>query len=139
MSVNWKWEDKIGEVFIEQEKEKGVKHSFKLDMYTGNCLAIVLYNYKVKDNDNGNMVEKYSLYCWFSDMKHLKNCLGLSNQYKDNVLTEIKKVRLNTYYLNDRVPELLKMAYLFTKANIKVELFYKEPKKDKSHSKRKDK
>ena len=67
----------------------------------------------------------YQFVTFFNDLNHLKRCLGLlkcwdgttSNLFKNVIL----KVKLNTYF-----KDCIKMAELFAKGGIKVELYYKE-------------
>lgn len=114
MAVNWDWNYKKGEITL---KRKG---NFKINIYCGNCSGALIYDFK---DENGK--EMYQFYGFWNDLKHLKNCLGLSGAHKgDNIYKdEFKKVKLNVYY-----SECLKMAELFTQAGIKVELYYKKMK-----------
>ena len=64
MALNWNWNEKIGELLIRQgEKE------FTISIYQGNALAIFLHEYT---NEDGQKV--YSLYSFFCDKEHFKNC-----------------------------------------------------------------
>lgn len=64
MALNWNWDSKIGELLIRQgEKE------FTISIYQGNALAIFLHEYT---NEGGQ--EVYSLYSFFCDKEHFKNC-----------------------------------------------------------------
>ena len=64
MALNWNWDRKIGELLIRQgEKE------FTISIYQGNALAIFLHEY----TDEGGQ-EVYSMYSFFCDKEHFKNC-----------------------------------------------------------------
>ena len=64
MALNWNWDNKIGELLIRQgEKE------FTINIYQGNALAIFIHEYV---NNEGK--EVYSMYNFFCDKEHFKNC-----------------------------------------------------------------
>lgn len=64
MALNWNWDNKIGELLIRQgEKE------FTINIYQGNALAIFIHEYT---NEGGQ--EVYSMYNFFYDKEHFKNC-----------------------------------------------------------------
>ena len=64
MALNWNWDNKIGELLIRQgEKE------FTINIYQGNALAIFIHEYV---NSEGQ--EVYSMYNFFYDKEHFKNC-----------------------------------------------------------------
>lgn len=70
MSVNWNWKDKIGTI------KRG---DTELSIYAGsNCLAVLLYEWE----------DKYQFYNFFNDKTHLRNCLGLSKGYTENLFKE---------------------------------------------------
>lgn len=118
MSVNWSWKHKMGEVVIAQMHQNEVI-KFKMNIYEANCLCAVIYEF---ENEEGK--KQYQFYSFFSDLEHLKRCL------KDGILTngadKWLKVKLNTFYKDS-----LKIAKELSKAKIKVELYYKEPKERK--------
>lgn len=114
MAVNWNWKDKRGEVIIKNELDD---KKYKINIYIGNCLMVWIYDYK----DEETKKNMYQFYSYFLDYNHLKNCLGMSKNYKDNILKNVCKIKLNTYYKDS-----LKIAALFAKSGIKVELYYKE-------------
>lgn len=105
---------------------------FKLNMYSANCVAAIIYEYKEKDEETGKVHNMYQFFGFWNDLDHLKRCLGLMKSY-DGTCTNLyngtedwdnwTKLKLNTYY-----PEMIKVAALFAKAGHKVELYYKEPK-----------
>lgn len=119
MSVNWLWKSKIGEMEIEKEWN-GETTRYTLDVYKGNCLYVCIYESE-EMKKNG----KYQFYSFINDIQHLKNCLGLSKEYKENILQEIKMIRFDIsmrekqkYTFND----ILNMSKLFARAGIPVYL-----------------
>jgi hypothetical protein len=110
MSLNWHWEDKLGEV----KTEKGDV----FNIYAGNALFIVVHEF-----DN-----QYQLVDFAVDEQHFKNMLGLNAKQgysKDNLYNGVgfALFRLNTAY-----KRTAKIVELFAKArtNINIEL-YNEP------------
>ena len=87
MALVWDWNKKIGEAEIARGEER-----FTVNLYQGNAFLIMLYEYT--DNDGK---EKYSMYSFFADEYHAKNCFGLSKG-SSNIFhagERIAKVRLN--------------------------------------------
>ncbi|MBP3402250.1 MAG: hypothetical protein J6K85_04225 [Clostridia bacterium] len=64
MALRWDWDKKIGELLIKQDDKE-----FNIDVYQGNALAIFINEWTDKDG-----VEKYSMYNFFCDKEHFKNC-----------------------------------------------------------------
>ena len=64
MALKWDWKDKIGELKIKQEEKE-----FTINVYKGNALAIFIHEFT---NEQGQ--EVYSLYNFFCDKDHFKNC-----------------------------------------------------------------
>lgn len=125
MSVNWSWKGKKGEITFNNARNG---KNFKVNIYLANCLGALIYEYKDKETKK-NM---YRFYGYWNDIQHLKNILGLSKEYKDNLYKNedigiiIKKIKLNTYY-----DDWHKIAKIFTISNVKVELYYKDMNKNK--------
>ena len=122
MAVNWYWKYKMGTLFFRcklgnETNNEVVK--YKINIYGGNCLGALIHDYK----DEETKKDMYQFYSFWNDEKHLKKCLGLVKGY-DNLYKDVVKVKLNTYY-----KDMCKIAPLFAKVGIKVELYYKEPKK----------
>lgn len=106
---------------------------FKLNMYSANCVAAVVYEFKQKDEETGKIHNMYNFWTFWNDMNHLKICLGLKKDWqgKKNNLYDGSydmdcwtKIKLNKYYT-----EMLEVGSLFAKAGFNVEYYYKEPKK----------
>ena len=75
MALNWNWNNKIGEMVIEQCRGVGdeiISKEYTLSLYEGNALLIMLYEYK---NENGEDV--YDMFSFFVDKTHAKKCRGL--------------------------------------------------------------
>lgn len=139
MSVNWSWKHKMGEVtVVRQWKAEDKPIKFKLNLYSANCVAAVIREYKEVD-EAGKKHNMYQFWCFWNDLDHLKRCLGLIKNYdgkKDNLydghddIDHWVKIKLNIYY-----PEMVKVGALFAKAKHRVELYYKEPKVCKNKEK----
>ena len=120
MSLNWSWDDKMGEV-IYNDDYFTPGHEFTTDIYEGNALMIWV---------NHLPDDMYSLGNFCADMDHFRNMLGLNAKkvYSDTNLfdkwcNDIKVIRLNTKYKS--VP---KIVAEFAKAhtNVTIELYYEE-------------
>ena len=68
MALHWNWDLKVGYLCISQQIN-GEERLFNISIYKGNALAIFLYEY----DDDG--VEKYTLWNFFADKDHFRNCL----------------------------------------------------------------
>lgn len=120
MSLNWQWNDKMGEV-IYKDGYINPNHPFTTDIYEGNALMIWV---------NHLPDDMYSLGNFCADMEHFRNMLGLNAKKgysKDNLFNnwckDIEVIRLNTKYKS--VP---KIVAEFAKAhtNVTIELYYEE-------------
>lgn len=121
MSVNWDWNAKKGEVIwkgVKKNPKVGVK--LKWNIYHANCLCAIIREFKEDGKD------MYQFITWFSDIEHLKNVLGLTKKYKDNIFKDylhkdywkLEKVRLDISY-----DDSIKMAKYIAQSGIKVELY----------------
>lgn len=108
MALNWKWENKIGEVTM-----KGSHGEYTLTLYTGNADIIWLYEY---EEDGKNM---YSLFSFWDDETHAKKCLGLTKGFDNNTSGMIK------FRINKAFPKALKYIELVAKAfnDITIEIY----------------
>ena len=121
MSVNWNWKELKGEITFKNDRGR-----FKVKIYNANCLGALIYEFKDKETKE----DKYTFFGFWSDLNHLKNILGLSKKYQDNVYLNlngnygniVSKIKLNTYY-----KDWDKIAKLFTLCDIRVSLYYKDP------------
>lgn len=114
MAVNWNWKHKMGVITC---YNKTSNSKYKVNIYSANCLGALIYEFKSNGKD------KYEFWGFWLDKKHLKNCLGLAKNYDCIYQDIIIKIKLNTFY-----KDCIKIAEYFSKANIKVELYYKEVK-----------
>lgn len=102
MALNWRWEEKIGEALFDYNDKQVI-----VNLYQGNAYLIFINEY----NENGK--DMYSMFSFWVDESHMKNCLGL-NKGTDNIYTdESCKLReiwfdKNYRYLNKVVPALVK-------------------------------
>ena len=110
MALRWQWDNKCGEaVFTDGEKETTV------NIYEGHAFMIFLKEWK-EGEDN-----MYSMYSFFADEDHAKNCLGLT---KDSSIVENVNIfndgftKLRTLRLNkDKCKKLSTIVRLFMKAD----------------------
>lgn len=125
MSLNWKWNEKIGELIVEQERD-GEAHEYTISLYEGNAFLIMLYEFTNEEGEN-----LWNMWSFFTDKEHAKICLGLKKNgqgEKKNIYVggfdTFKKIRLNkakSRYWKDIVP-------MFAQAfdNIDIEIFTEE-------------
>ena len=119
MSLNWQWDEKMGEVIYNDNIPN--PSNCTTDIYEGNALMIWVHH--LPD-------DMYSVGNFAADMEHFRNMLGLNAKkgYSDTNLfndwcKDIEVIRLNTKYKS--VP---KIVAEFAKAhtNVKIELYYEE-------------
>lgn len=82
MALRWNWDNKIGELLIRQGDK-----DFTINVYQGNALAIFLHEYV---NDEGK--EVYSMYNFFCDKEHFRNCAKDYNYAEEWVKLTLWKV-----------------------------------------------
>lgn len=121
MSINWKWDDKIGEAIIRRKIGDETAEYVKT-LYEGNAFMIFLNEW----TEDG--VDKYSLYTFFADEVHAKRCLGItkncdgvySNMFEDGYDTLVK-IRIN----KKKSRNWKKIVTLFAQAfdNIQIEIY----------------
>ena len=120
MALRWAWSDKVGTMTLVQKHEGEDDREFSISLYDGNCFLIML-NEWAEDGEH-----MYSMYNFFADKEHAKNCLGLNKRdgYTSNILNTpyntVTKFRLskNYRYLKDLVPMLVKAF-----DNITIEIY----------------
>ena len=102
MALRWDFKHKAGTV---TQEKTGTRN-----WYEGNGLMIVLNEW----TEEGK--EFYSMYWFFADKEHMKNCLGLNkkqgysdNMFEDDPITEITISRENCYQWKDLVTILPKV------------------------------
>lgn len=82
MALRWDWNGKIGELLIRQGEK-----NFTINVYQGNALAIFLHEYV---NDEGK--EVYSMYNFFCNKEHFRNCAKNYNYAEEWVKLTLWKV-----------------------------------------------
>lgn len=70
MSVNWKWNEKVGEIDVLQKHPHCDDVVLKYDIYNANCLGCFIYELSNEENE-------YIFEGFFGDESHMKKCLGL--------------------------------------------------------------
>lgn len=124
MAITWQWKDKCGEFITEQILDNEVRQ-FTHSLYEGNCFLIMLNEWE----EDG--VNKYSLYSFFADETHAKNCLGLTKGHT-NMWTDswdrVIKIRIN----KKKSRNWKKIVTLFAQAfdNIEIEIYSEDDKND---------
>lgn len=109
MALNWNWNSKMGELTI-----KLIGKEYRLNIYDGNCLGIILTEWK--DEQGKDM---YQLYTFFADCEHLYRCLGLRKGYNSIFAEgEFVSMRLDMRYKNSET-----IAKAFVKAGYEVTLY----------------
>lgn len=96
----------MGEIVIRQENK-----DFTINIYNGNCLAVMLYEYKKDGKD------MYSLYNFFMDTKH---CRKLVKMGEELIFDEVVSISLNLSY-----PNAKKLLDIFVKQGYTVNCYYK--------------
>lgn len=90
MALQWDWDEKIGEVTVE-ETFNGETRQITEKLYEGNAFLIFINEWEENEK------RMYSLCNFFLDKIHAKNCLGLVAG-KRNIFTgymTITKLRIN--------------------------------------------
>lgn len=129
MSLNWYWSEKCGEATLEQEWGDGKLHTFPLSLYKGNAYMIFLNEWE----ENG--VEKYSVWDFWADRDHAKNCLGLNKKmgYTENRYARgtdhLTKFRINKAKYPHTKDLVTMLAYAFDNLTIEI---YSDPEEGKS-------
>jgi len=126
MSVNWLWKNELGYMkYKVTDTKNNKKATVKVDMYAANCLGCYIQNHKKEGT--------YTFLGFWNDKQHLRNCLGLSGQYKDDMYSKehnpdqyLVEIGLNTYFHKEAM-EIMK-EFEKTK-RYKIVLYYKEIKK----------
>lgn len=121
MSLNWMWNDKMGEAVMQLLSTDMPRYE-TLNLYQGNALMIALH--ETRDQEGRNL---YSMQWFAADEQHLKNLLGLNRKqgFDNNTFGTwgIKKLKLNTRYKS--VPKIVSLIAK-AKMPITIELYYEE-------------
>lgn len=73
MALEWEWSEKCGSATLYQYHE-GKTENYTLSLYQGNAYLIFIHEYEEEGK------EKYTLYSFWLDKQHMKNCLGLNKK-----------------------------------------------------------
>jgi len=129
MAITWYWNHVLGYLHRKSGHPDDNRVYKAQIMGGGNCMAVLAV--KANTDDNGKPYPKpvWTVYGEFwNDPRHLTNCLGITKvahtKKLHNLYEDATKVCLNTFYWKEIQP----IAKAFAKAQIKVELYYKEPK-----------
>lgn len=133
MALRWDWKEKIGELTIKQksiEDGKEVWNRFKIHLYEGNALLIMLYDYKL----TGSNEKMYDLWSFWSDKTHAKRMLGLDKRWKDtygkntyvSASQAVTRIRINKAKSRNWKEIVALMSEAFD--DIQIELYTKEDK-----------
>ena len=130
--VRWNWNAKFGEMVNVWKSRDGKKYRQTIGIYKGNCFGVLIQTFYKKDEATNKRSIFYNFNGYWNNELHLRQCLGLVKN-KSNIYEETTLVRLNTFYTRTAFErkELMQIAKDFTKAGIKVSLYYKEPKPEK--------
>lgn len=118
MALTWDFKEKVGEAVIRQGDSK-----FTVNLYNGNAYLIFIYEYK----DSETNKDMYTLWTFWGDKSHAKNCLGLSkgktNIYVDDY-NDITTIRLD----KKKCRNVYEIVGLVSKAfdNITIEIYTSE-------------
>lgn len=123
MALHWQWKDKCGEAIVHQTNpQTGEERDLTVSLYEGNAFLIFVNQFKEEGKD------MYSLFAFFADEEHAKNCLGLTkgnnNMFLDDGFQYLKKIRFDKSHHSK--PQ--KLLNLFTKAfdTLEIELYKEE-------------
>lgn len=118
MALEWNFKKKVGEAIIKQKDT-----TYTVNLYNGNAYLIFIYEY-VDEKTGNNM---YSLWTFWGDKVHAKNCLGITkghdNIYEDE-FDKIIKFRFN----KTKCRNVNEIIGLIVKAfdNIDIEVYTEE-------------
>lgn len=132
MAVNWSWKHRIGFIYFYSHDRK---HRCKVNIYSGNCLGVLIYEFKELDEETGKQKVMYTFQGFWNDIHHLNRCLGLEKSY--HAWSKDKQTKENIYHddivsihLNLAMQESISIARAFAKAKfdhkIRINLYWKE-------------
>lgn len=80
MALTWNWNEKVGRIKMANQW---------YNLYTGNAFLIAIHEWETKEGEG-----RYDLVFFASDENHMKNMLGLTREYKDNIIAnwEIQEI-----------------------------------------------
>lgn len=122
---------KDGEL-VDEKDEKGrqVYNKFKIQIRSGNCMAIFIHVHKEEEPKNPAKPWVHTLVCFFMDEAHLKRRMEdfeTGKFFTSMFSGELHDIKLNLYYKDMRTL----MKYMI-RDGLKVTAYYKEPKEHKA-------
>ena len=116
-----------GEEYALKRDERGrvVYKTFPIQIRQSNCLFAALHIYKIDNPEKPKLCWRHELVNFFADERHLKNCLK-DGDFEYWFSGKLRNIKLNIYY-----KEMLTIAKYMAKSGLKVQVYYKEPKKSK--------
>ena len=109
MALQWHWDKKVGEAVFDGLYLNDPTKETVVNLYEGNALLIMIYEYKDKTTDN----DMYDMFGFFVDKQHMNRCLGLVKGH-DNIYAQhgrLKKISFNkakSKNYNQIIPALVK-------------------------------
>jgi hypothetical protein len=116
MAINYTGQT-IGKMWIEQDGR-----TFKIQLRESNCLVCAIHPFQKLNSETNKKEWYHELVNFFADESHLKKCTE-NQKIQDYFYGDIKKVRLNLYYKDNRIF----LKYL-VEDGIEVTCYYEEPK-----------
>ena len=120
MALYWDWKDKCGEATFVRTLPDKEPQEITVNLYQGNAFLIFINEYQEDGKD------MYSLWSFFCDEEHAKNCLGLTKGNENIFLKgydRLAKIKLDKS--KHRKPQ--KLLDMFIKAFDELEIeLYKE-------------
>ena len=124
-TLSQKKEETINGELVEVKDEKGrpIYNKFKIQIRESNCLACFLHIFKEDSPKDPTKPWRHDLVMFFGDEVHMKRCLKDGN-FEYWFSGKLSDIKLNIYY-----KEMLTLAKYMAKDGLKVQVYYKEPKK----------
>ena len=105
---------------VQQRKDEEKSRKYKIQIRQSNCLACFLHIYKFENKENPKLCWKHNLVMFFSDERHLKNCLK-EHTFEDLFCGKLKGIKLNLYY-----KECNTLLKYMVRDGLEVKCYYKE-------------
>ena len=116
-----------GEVVeVKDDKGRQVYNKYKIQIRDSNCLMCAIHVWKDPNPEDPEHPWHHDLQMFFVDECHMKRCLEKygKNAFETLFFGKLKDIKLNIYY-----KEMLTLAKYMAKDGLKVQVYYKEPKK----------
>ena len=90
MAIQWKWDEKCGEVTFRREDG----YTYTSNLYVGNCFLIMINEWTDEEGK-----EKYALSSFFADADHMERCLknDIFSKYDKLTAITINKAKCRNY------------------------------------------